>query len=887
MEGWICLGVAIALGLPIAACLALSRLFTRVGELERRLDALRGEMERLRSLPGGPADRPAPPARTPPPVTPSPHATPPTPPTPRRPTPPLAPTPRAHAGSPLYWEAPQTTKPPGPTSPTAGHTPPPPAAAVSSERIETQVWTRGLIWVAAAALFLAVAFFVKYTFDAGLITPEVRVILGLAFGGALLAAGEGLRQREPRIAVGLVAAGVAALFVSILAATTLYHFVSDLVGFVGLAGVSGLAVALALRHGPLVAVLGLIGGYLTPALIGSPEPRAAPLFGYLFLLALALAAVARRRGWWWLAPLMLVGALGWTALWLGVNYHPPDSRWLGGFLIGTSVLFVAALPRRVEDVPQQFRDMFRAVALLGPTVVMLTLAWLVDASGYDTLDWSFLGLLGVAAIALARFEPRYGPLPWLAAAIIAAMLLARAAQLHWQPDARLLATAASLGGALALSAYAALWGATRPALWAMLSGIVAAIYFVLCCLAHHTPPGDVNWGWLGLLAAGAYVGLSTPVALHRARMSDGDRVLTILLGASAALLALGILIGPPPAWRSLAWGAEAAALLLAAWMLRLPDLRKAVAVVTVLCVAGAFDPEAMRLPDGTSPVLNRLLLSHGLPALVLAACAVGARRAGGAQLSHGLAGGVLLLVWLLVTLEVRHYFHGEAMLKAAPRLRDTSALVSAWLMMTCALQLAEARWAGDVLRIARRALLAAAIGLAVLFLGLVRLPLWCDESVGATPVFNALLWVYGLPALLLIVLGLLARRAGEIVEARWVGGVALATVFLLVTLEVRQGFHGDRLDLGRATNAEWYAYSLAWVLLGVLLLVLAIATRWALLRWASLVVMLAAVAKVFLVDAAALRDLYRVFSFLGLGASLMLLAWLYQRFVFRRSAGGR
>jgi uncharacterized membrane protein len=45
--------------------------------------------------------------------------------------------------------------------------------------------------------------------------------------------------------------------------------------------------------------------------------------------------------------------------------------------------------------------------------------------------------------------------------------------------------------------------------------------------------------------------------------------------------------------------------------------------------------------------------------------------------------------------------------------------------------------------------------------------------------------------------------------------------------------------------------------------------------------MLAAVSKVFLYDMAALVGLYRVFSFLGLGASLLLLAYLYQRFVFR------
>jgi uncharacterized membrane protein len=46
-------------------------------------------------------------------------------------------------------------------------------------------------------------------------------------------------------------------------------------------------------------------------------------------------------------------------------------------------------------------------------------------------------------------------------------------------------------------------------------------------------------------------------------------------------------------------------------------------------------------------------------------------------------------------------------------------------------------------------------------------------------------------------------------------------------------------------------------------------------------VILLAVLKVFLVDAAGLTGLYRVASFLGLGVCLIALGYLYQRFVLR------
>ena len=70
------------------------------------------------------------------------------------------------------------------------------------------------------------------------------------------------------------------------------------------------------------------------------------------------------------------------------------------------------------------------------------------------------------------------------------------------------------------------------------------------------------------------------------------------------------------------------------------------------------------------------------------------------------------------------------------------------------------------------------------------------------------------------------------------------------------------------------------MLYGLVLLMLGIRSGGRLLRYASLAVMMLAVAKVFLYDTRNLGDLYRVLSYLGLGVSLFALAWLYQRFVF-------
>jgi uncharacterized membrane protein len=112
--------------------------------------------------------------------------------------------------------------------------------------------------------------------------------------------------------------------------------------------------------------------------------------------------------------------------------------------------------------------------------------------------------------------------------------------------------------------------------------------------------------------------------------------------------------------------------------------------------------------------------------------------------------------------------------------------------------------------------------------------------------------------------------------------LSLVLGFAFVTLELRQWFHGSRLDLGGVINAETYSYSVGWILYGVALLAAGIVTGGAALRYASLAVIVLAVGKVFIVDTSALTGLYRVASFLGLGISLLAIGYAYQRFVFRR-----
>ena len=296
------------------------------------------------------------------------------------------------------------------------------------------------------------------------------------------------------------------------------------------------------------------------------------------------------------------------------------------------------------------------------------------------------------------------------------------------------------------------------------------------------------------------------------------------------------------------------------------------------------NPLVLDYPITDHPFYNWLIYGYGLPIADFALAAGLARRRGAASLATAFEGGAVALGFVFLGLEVRQLFHPAAPGQGAFSSLEVATLAIAWLVLGLGLTSAA-----DTPAFLRRPSLDVGGKVVLSLAGLVELiglvvilnPLFAHEAVGDAPVFNRLLVSYGAPALLLALAGTTfgRRRDAFAAAVAWSGALFLA--FLLVTLEVRQAFHGTYLDTGGSTTAERYAYSAAWLVFGILLLAAGVARKGRALRYASLGVMLLTVLKVFLYDARGLTGLYRVASFFGLGVALLGLAWAYQRFVFR------
>ena len=287
----------------------------------------------------------------------------------------------------------------------ASPSPPPPRAGIPSggnarTRDFSIDWEQvlGRNWFAiigAVALVLGVGFFLKLAFDNNWIGNTGRIALGIGVGIALLGVGEYAQRRVPVWAQPVTASGAAVLYLSIYAAFGLYQLLRPDVAFLFMALVVALAGLLALRYESVViALLGVVGAFLAPVLLGPDLPDLRLLLVYIVLVDLGILGVSTFRNWRWFTLLGWAGS--YAILTYGLDAFPDfgpitvQVALTGIFLIfaGATTLF-HLLWRRVPTPLDIFLVVMNATAYFALTVGIL---------GEDYGIW-----LGSIALGLALF----------------------------------------------------------------------------------------------------------------------------------------------------------------------------------------------------------------------------------------------------------------------------------------------------------------------------------------------------------------------------------------------------------------------------------------------------------------------------------------------------
>ena len=171
------------------------------------------------------------------------------------------------------------------------------------EEIEVSIGAKWLPRLGMVALVFGIGFFLKYAFEHYWIGPTGRIILGLIGGILLLIAGEYLESKKyylySKIFTG---GGLLTLYLSLWAAHRLYFMIGNVPTFALMCFVTIVAAFFALRYNSLVvAFYTLIGGFITPFLIGPTEfPKISDLIfilSYILILDLGILSLAFFKKW--------------------------------------------------------------------------------------------------------------------------------------------------------------------------------------------------------------------------------------------------------------------------------------------------------------------------------------------------------------------------------------------------------------------------------------------------------------------------------------------------------------------------------------------------------------------------------------------------------------
>ncbi len=829
---------------------------------------------------------------------------------PSRPTSPPEPQPLKSAATPASDEAPSAPVISPPAEPPRAAPPSPPPPKPPKPSFEEQLTSRWLVWLGALTIGLGGVFLVKFSIDYGLITPEMRVIFGFLLGVALVAGGEWLRRsgaamkiealRGSYVPPALTAAGLFVAFASVYAAFALYQMLSPLASFIVLAALSLAAIVLSIWHGRGVALLGLLGGFVTPLLIPSDQPSAWALFLYLGALVVALVTLIRFLNWFALLWPLLLGIAFWIIAWLSSQWSPSDMAAIGLFFFVATAAFCAAFwDAPASSVPSTGAPpppLDLPPALLASLAVVFVGALATfDMEAYGVGSIVVLAALAALQLAIALRADR------LASLALTAALLVIAAFLRWPAVALadashppvlagspsegevFLWTLAAFGAAFAVAGFAKIWRGRRVLLWAWLSAATSLTLFALAYGRIVNFQNDLVWAMTAVTLA--FVALA---AVERCLVFRERPGMIEAAGAYAtaviAALGLGLAMVLEEAWLTVALSLLPPALAWTDRRLDIPAHRRIALVVTaIVLVRLVFNPDILSYEAHAIGGASWVLYGYGVPALAcFFAAQIFAEKARD-QTVAALESAALLFVSLFAFFEIRALATGS-LSTSKVTLFEASLHTLTFGLGAYGLERAAARTNNIVASVGWRIEFALATFNLVIVQLIARNPLFTDEPMGDLPLVNLLLLAYAAPVVLAVAFMLRFREREPWRQPIRASSMAAVTAFVFafvwLSLETRRFFRGSVLSEGAASDAELYAYSVMWLIYAGVLLALAIRYASSQLRWASLVVLAVTVAKVFLSDMSVLTGLWRVASFIGVGLTLVGIGFLYQRYVF-------
>jgi uncharacterized membrane protein len=747
-----------------------------------------------------------------------------------------------------------------------------------------------MIWLGGICVGLSGIFLAKYSIDQGYLGPTTRIIAAIILGLTLHGAAEWLRRNKEQHAsfAALAAGGSITLFAALLTAMHMFDMFNPTIVFVSLAFVALATMALAVFHGPVLAVIGILGAYLVPLMVGEGPGGAAIVLVYTLIISASALMLMRfvYRDWLWLG--VLAGGLGWWFL----TIQETDIDGLRGiYLTVFAYLLVAILSgdwllqmtRYDSDKSKSFDKYFTAgnklEALLPVSLLLIILAQCFSIAFHGLaesaiVNWSPLAILLLFTGGRRQYLSLH---PWvLLIFTLAAWLVSQFnfTQLEVFSGGELVSFYWYCGVSAAIYTIISLYNTQlgrQKALWISIAVLAPLLFLALSYVLTEKLETSLQWSTIAVLLGAIYLAIAGTLVQNKTFEQEKNIVpawffigghlgyslaVAMYLREASMTLAIAVQI------ISLSWLIRRFEITSFGWLLKL--------VVAVVLTRLTLNPWLLNYPTD----IHWTLWTYGGSTLCCFAGGLLLQKT--PELRKWAFGATVHLFALTVWAETRYWIYDGNVYAQEYEFVEAALMLNIFWTLGLVYHLRErySDYLVKLYRIYSKILIALALAnYAVIVMATLSSESWIWSHIGETKIFNMMLLAFGTPVLL----GLVTWKFYLSQYAKPASIFTGLALFIFISLEIRHLWHGNiRLSLP-TTDAELYTYSAVWLVMAVLAILGGIWRFGEGSYRAGMLLLVLVIAKLFFIDLADLEGLLRVASFMGMGLALLGIAYLYQR----------
>ncbi|MBS9825950.1 DUF2339 domain-containing protein [Vibrio alginolyticus] len=748
-----------------------------------------------------------------------------------------------------------------------------------------------LVWVGALAMLIGGGYLVQVIGSHIQFSPFMRVSFAFVISLLMVLVGEWFHRKEQQnpqraaraqgftyVPAAVTGTGLTGIYCTVIFAFVVYQMLTPSISLIILASAAFFSLALSLRQGPLMAVLGLIGGYTAPLWIGGNEPNYFLLAGYICAISFAATLLMQKVRRSWITPSIAIPHVIWMLLLIESTPTELLFSWLAIYLSITLYL-IFAVPRMGWMLNPRFRH-YQSKWTNSPTATALATALLTFSAvtrmpDLNTLQMAYCYTLLVAIIWLPALRTGWSLRVFLPSILVSAtalivLTIAFDALYMLEREASILF---ALAVSIALICYRTYCQSLSDR--SQLSGLLLLVLAPTMSLITLFYIDDFMQGYLWYWTAFCALMATYYVVL-------GQRARSLALECSAVMHAL--IIGIAFVWLSDTWLTTAISIQVAIMALQAQvglfrpaswAIKVAMGILVIRLTLLPFIPEWQPVEAGH---WAWVLVSY-MPSLFILSYARSTLKQVDRELTNWFEGAFLHVFLMALFTQTNYWLTGQY--GYLGHIDFTSAAVFANQALVMGLVYSyRSQFAQRLSRIYEiySYLLWCAFAILIILLNTAESPLVTDNvSAQALPIFNMLSIGWLLPACILLIATF--KRWNTLQVHRFAIaslGFLLAAIWL--GMSIRQFWQTTSMMLYQPTSmAELFSYSVAGLLVGGLLTWRGMTQQGLMMQRVGLVVLACVALKVFLWDVSSLDGFWRAISFLGLGASLIALGWLFQK----------